>query len=162
MKSLLCAYARYHAWATDILLRAVASIPDADRRADAGLYFRSIHGTLNHLLLVDRLWRGRLMRQPFALGGVGDELEVDFHALAEALRSETAAWELFVASQEDDALGRPFVYRKLSGVETRVMLAHVLLHLFNHGTHHRGQISAVVTRMGQPVPEMDLVDLVRL
>ncbi len=162
MKSLLLRVARYHHWATERVLKAVEPIPDDARKADAGLYFRSIHGTLNHVLLVDRLWRARLLRTPYTVRRLDDELESDFAALDQLLRRETAAWEALVDSFPDDELGAPFTYSMLSGKPSAIRLCDALMHVFNHGTHHRGQISAVVTRLGFPTPETDLVDLVRL
>lgn len=162
MKSLLLMLARYHHWATDRALKALEPIPDDARKADAGLYFRSLHGTLNHLLLVDRLWRARLLRSSYTVRRLDEELESDFGALAESLRRETAAWEARVDTFSDGELGGRFTYSQLSGKSSAIRLGDAFLHIFNHGTHHRGQISAVVTRLGYPTPETDLVDLARL
>ena len=161
MRDLLITHARYHHWATDLVLKFVEPIPDADRKADAGLYFRSIHGTLNHLLLVDRLWLGRFTRKPYTFVTLADELESRFEPLASALRTETAAWAAWVEARSDRELSEPFHYVSVRGVPTTVRLADALLHVFNHGTHHRGQISAIVTRLGFPTPETDLVDFAR-
>ncbi|HMP75104.1 MAG TPA: DinB family protein [Kiritimatiellia bacterium] len=162
MRDLLITHARYHHWATDRVLKSVEPIPDVDRKADAGLYFRSIHGTLNHLLLVDRLWRARFLRTTYAVRHLSDELESEFAPLAESLRRDTATWESLVGSFSEAELDAPFTYATLSGAPTTVRLADALLHVFNHGTHHRGQISAIVTRLGFPTPETDLVDLARM
>lgn len=161
MKSLLLTYARYHRWATEILVASTEPIPDADRKADAGLYFRSIHGTLNHLLLADRIWMSRFTGRWYPVDSLADELESDFARLAAALRAETTEWEPLLHLYTDDALARPFTYTNMRRIPVSIRLADALLHVFNHATHHRGQISAIVTRLGYPPPEMDLVDLAR-
>lgn len=162
MKDLLLTYARYHHWATDRVLESTKPIPDEARKADTGLYFRGIHGTLNHLLLVDRLWLGRFTGSPYPVRDLAEEVDADFATLADSLRRETAAWASFVDGHSESELAKPFTYTSMRGAPTTVRLGEALLHVFNHGTHHRGQISAIVTRLGFPTPETDIVDLVRL
>ena len=162
MKELLHTYARYHGWAMDILLKATDGLSDAQLRAEAGLYFTSVHGTLNHLLLCDRLYRGRLIGQPYRVTSLSAIVEDDRGRLAAALRTETAAWEDIVDSFTEEALASPYTYTNVRGLHTTVKLGDCFLHYFNHATHHRGQISAVITREGLPPAEMDLIDLVRI
>src|SRR5690348_18374029 len=57
-------FARYNRWMNERLYALCATLSDADRKRDRGAFFRSIHGTLNHLLLTDRAWLGRFTRDP--------------------------------------------------------------------------------------------------
>lgn len=162
MKELLRTYARYHGWAMDILLHTTDAWSEAELRADRGLYFKSVHGTLNHLLLCDRLYRGRLIGQPYRVTSLFEVVEEDARRLAAALRAETASWGPIIDSFTDEALASPYHYTNVRGVPTTVKLADCFLHYFNHATHHRGQISAIITQAGLPPAEMDLIDLVRV
>jgi uncharacterized damage-inducible protein DinB len=147
---------RYHQWAGDILLDHLAGLDDDAWYRDEGLFFRSIHRTLNHLLLVDRIWLGRIREKPYEFNGLGDELEVDRHALVAALREQWQAVRDYIES--GDAIGSKTESDITNTQGQRFTLEKVamLQHLVNHGTHHRGQISAVLTRLGHPAPAMDL------
>jgi len=59
MKSRYQMFAGYNAWCNERLYDAAAQVPDADYRADRGAFFKSLHGTLNHLLVGDRIWMRR-------------------------------------------------------------------------------------------------------
>ena len=82
---------RYNAWMNQKIYAVCETIPDAVRREDKGAPFCSIHGTLNHLLLTDRIWLGRFLQQPFAFQSLSQEL---FHDFAELRREREATDEL--------------------------------------------------------------------
>jgi uncharacterized damage-inducible protein DinB/GNAT superfamily N-acetyltransferase len=150
----LLTLARYHRWATKRLLAAVESLPDADYRRQAGLFFGSVHGTLNHLLLADeQLWRPR-----FA-DGVSPQLALDGDRdkLGQRLLAAAAAWLPLLAGWPEPHLNGLLEYRRLGGEAVALPFAATLAHVFNHGTHHRGQISAALTACGQPGPVLDMV-----
>ena len=75
------AMARYNRWMYERIYGHCENLSDAERRADRGAFFRSIHGTLNHLLLGDRLWLGRFLAREFRVGTLADELYEDFSEL---------------------------------------------------------------------------------
>lgn len=157
MRAAMLTLARYHAWATEVLFDAVERLDDAYYRADVRLFFKSVHGTLNHLLVADRVWYGRCLDTPFAVAGLDAELETERGALAGALRAATVRWATWLDTLDDARLAGTLVYRNMSGAAFEQPLTSVLLHVFNHATHHRGQISAALTQAGLAAPEMDLV-----
>ncbi len=156
-------FARYNRWANARLAATVATLAEADYRADRGLFFRSVHGTLNHLLVADRLW---LLR-------IGGEIEGEPpRALDQSLHDDRGDLEVARARQDerltaftdgldDAALARPIAYRNLAGEAFRQPLALVLAHVFNHQTHHRGQIHAALTMGGAAAPALDLMYYLR-
>src|SRR5579871_4543981 len=93
--------ARYHRWAHARLLAALAPIPDRDYYADQGLFFRSIHRTLNHLLLVDLLWHGRLTGKPFAVSGLDQELVKERGRLGEVMLLQAGVLHDLVAGLDE-------------------------------------------------------------
>src|SRR4029434_3118727 len=94
--------ARYNRWMNERLYECCARIPDAERKRDMGAFFKSIHGTLNHLLLADRIWLGRFTGVPFAVTGLDQELYADFAELRrerECTDREIVSWVASLAPE---------------------------------------------------------------
>lgn len=161
VKNHLLTLARYHVWAFETLFDAIRPVDDARYHGDSGLYFRSIHGTLNHLLLGDRVWFGRFIARPYKVGGLDEELESDRERLEDALCEQATCWERWIAERDAAELDGVLDYRNLSGNRFRDPVVPTLMHVFNHATHHRGQVSAAVTRLGFEAPVMDLIYYLR-
>ena len=157
MKNHLITLADYHVWAFEVLYGALLPMGDDQYFADAGLFFRSVHGTLNHLLLADRVWFGRFTDAPYPVASLDAELESDRIELEQAIYAQAGVWETWIGQQSPDGLAGDITYRNLKGAEFHNALTSTLLHVFNHGTHHRGQVSAAVSGFGYDVPEMDLM-----
>lgn len=150
--------ARYHQWATERLLDAVQHLSDADYRRDVGLFFHSIHGTLNHLLVAEhQLWWQRLT--------TGSSPQVQLNAIVHEdrcmvdvqLRTLSARWQGWIATLDAARWDGDLHYTTLRGTTAQVPLAATLAHVFNHATHHRGQITAALTHLGAESPELDLI-----
>lgn len=154
--------ARYNAWAYDRLLTAVAALPDADYRRDLGLFFRSVHGTLNHLLVGEHLlWLVRFAEGISPRLELDAEIEPDRLKLAQRLRDGAARWAPLLATWPEQRWNAQLAYTTTKGETVSLPLAATLAHVFNHATHHRGQITAALTRLGQPCPVLDLVYFLR-
>jgi uncharacterized damage-inducible protein DinB len=150
--------ARYGRWATARLFEAVDALPEVDYRRDVGLFFRSVHGTLNHLLVGEyHLWRRRFADGVSPRLTLDAEVEPDRDRLRQALLDGAAAWEGLVASWPAAHFDGTLDYITTTGRAMSLPFAATLTHVFNHGTHHRGQITAALTAMGRPCPELDLV-----
>ncbi|HRK37113.1 MAG TPA: DinB family protein [Burkholderiaceae bacterium] len=154
--------ARYNVWATQRLLQATEPVNDADYQRDIGLFFKSIHGTLNHLLVGEHLlWYPRFARGASPKAGpalaLDMEVEPDRARLGQALKGGAANWAPLIASWPAERFDGELTYTTLRGTTATLPFAATLAHVFNHGTHHRGQISAALTLLGQPAPELDLV-----
>jgi uncharacterized damage-inducible protein DinB len=148
---------RYHRWAFGRLYQTVHALSDEDYRRDVGLFFGSVHRTLNHLLLVDRVWRGRVDGAPRSYTSLDQELEVDRAALEQAIYAECDAWLAFLEGVPRARFDSMQAFRSLAGKELEMPFATLVLHATNHGTHHRGQISAALTQFGLQAPAMDLL-----
>ena len=154
--------ATYNRWANQRLYAAAAALDDSLFRKDVGVYFKSVHGTLNHLLVADRIWLHRLQRtgeQPTALNAI---LFEDLTALRGARSAEDDRLLGFVAALDAATLDLAWEYRTLNGSPQRQPVREILAHLFNHQTHHRGQAHAALTRLGvvEP-PPLDLLIMQR-
>jgi uncharacterized damage-inducible protein DinB len=160
-KKQLAQMARYHAWATERLLMSVAPIPDEFYSKPCGLFFGSIHGTLNHLLLVDsELWYPRFVQAPTTSLTLDAEVESDRTSLAARLIAATARWSGYVESLDEPALADNLRYTMTTGQARVLPMSGALLHVFNHATHHRGQITAAISMLGFEYQPLDLPFLI--
>jgi len=158
MKQLFVMLAAYNAWCNQRLYDAVAALPDGDYRADRGAFFRSIHGTLNHILVADRIWMRRFTGQGEAPTRLDAILFEEFGSLRDARWREDERIMSYVEGLSDTDLASRFRYQPVTKpVEVEQPLAPALLHVFNHQTHHRGQVHALLTGLGRDAPSLDLV-----
>ena len=151
------ALARYHRWATVRLFEHVDRLGEADYRRDAGLFFRSVHGTLNHLLVAEDLWFPRFADGISNRIALDAELETDRAALRDRLLAAAGRWPPLIAGWPAARLDGRLDYTTTRGVDQSLPFTLTLAHIFNHGTHHRAQITAAITAMGHDCPELDLV-----
>jgi uncharacterized damage-inducible protein DinB len=122
------------------------------------VFFGSLHGTLNHLLLTDRVWLKRLTGEGEHPNRLDAILFEDLKDLLRARLAEDARLKRVISGFSEADLGEVVSYQTMSGQPQRQMLQDILLHLFNHQTHHRGQAHAccsIVT--GQEPPSLDLL-----
>lgn len=157
-QSIFNQHAAYNRWANARLYAAALALPDDAYRRHIGVFFRSLHGTLNHLLVTDRLWLRRLTNE----GEHPDRLDAIIHddrqVLAEARANEDERILTIVSRYDDADLDHPHAYRTTSGQQQQQRIADILLHLFNHQTHHRGQAHACLSILtSQEPPSLDLL-----
>ncbi len=143
-------FARYNRWQNESIYAAAAKLPDGTRKRNMGAYFKSIHGTLNHLLVADWLWLSRMTGEPNAVISLDQELYTDFDELARARVTADDRIDRFVASLTPVRLAEFIAYRRLSGNRAEIVqpLSLALMQLFNHQTHHRGQVSTLLMQCG--------------
>ncbi|MGI9024961.1 MAG: DinB family protein [Burkholderiaceae bacterium] len=157
MSDYFATLARYHRWASERLLESIAPLSDEDYRRDVGLFFDSIHGTLNHLVVTDDLWFARFSEGRSPVIAHDAEASSDRDEVARLLLAAVGRWDGFVASIPPTRYGERFDYRTMRGSDVSLPFAATLGHVFNHGTHHRGQITAAISGAGAKTPELDLV-----
>jgi uncharacterized damage-inducible protein DinB len=154
--------ARYHAWATRRLFESIDALPEADYRGPCGLFFTSLHGTLNHLLVAEEsAWFPRFDTGVSNRVALSAELEPDRSALRARLIDAVVRWQPLIAALEPSRLDGLLGYTTTRGVPQVLPFATTLGHVFNHATHHRGQITAAMTAMGHACPELDWAHLLQ-
>lgn len=149
--------ARYNLWADERLLQHLIPLTNQQYKQNSGLFFKSVHGTLNHQLLGSSAWYSRLSQQSFSFEGLDQELHKDRQSLAEALLQKSRDWINFTDNLPKARFDEILSYHTSKGVEVSLPFAGLLTHAFNHSTHHRGQITAIISRFEYPAPEIDLV-----
>lgn len=153
-------FAGYNAWANERLYAAAAKLTDAEYRADRDAFFKSVHGTLNHLLVGDRIWMQRFTGAGDAPAKLDAILFEDLTPLAAARRAEDAQISQWIGSLGDADFDRSFSCRTITNPMTVTQpLSPALDHFFNHQTHHRGQAHCLLTAISgrDLTPSFDLI-----
>jgi uncharacterized damage-inducible protein DinB len=166
-------FAKYNLEFNGRLFDLLGGLPDDDRKKDVGAFFGSVHATLNHILLADRIWLGRFSK---AFPGVsslhGATLVHEISSLREELyadfpemRAERAATDRVIVDWAEDLtdelLARKMSYRNFQG-DLREHPAWVAVaHMFNHQTHHRGQITTLLHQLGHDPGVTDFIAYVQ-
>jgi uncharacterized damage-inducible protein DinB len=152
------AMARYNRWMNERLYGFCGELADAQRTEDVGAFFKSIHGTLNHLLLADRIWMGRFTGQPFFLKSLDQELHADFDVLRAERAKADADIEAWAATLTDAILDGDLSYTSVvNPAPRRIAMRLAVAHFFNHQTHHRGQLTTLLMQRGIDPGATDLM-----
>ena len=157
MKPYFLMMARYNAWANLRLYKMAGALPEELYRREVGVYFKSLHGTLNHLLVTDRIWMRRLTGEgshPNKLNAIAFD---DFASLQAARTSEDLRIVNYTENLQEADIEKELDYTTLNGTPQRQPICEILAHWFNHQTHHRGQAHAILTLVG--ITEPDPLDL---
>jgi uncharacterized damage-inducible protein DinB len=150
--------ADYNHWANRRLYAVALEMAEELYRCPTGVFFGSLHGTLNHLLLTDRIWLKRLTGEGEHPDRLNAILFEDRNDLVRARMAEDARLIKVVSGYTEAGLGNTVSYQTTSGKPHQQPLEDILLHLFNHQTHHRGQAHACCSiLMGQEPPSLDLL-----
>ena len=151
--------ARYNAWQNDSLMAAADGLSEDERQRDRGAFFRSIAGTLSHLYWGDRTWMSRFAGTEPPGCGIPDSAAMfgdwDSYCLARRQFDQRILdWAHEVAP--DWFAGDLTWYSGAAGREVTKPRSILIVHLFNHQTHHRGQVHAMLTAAGARPDDTDL------
>ncbi|AFY60812.1 DinB family protein [Synechococcus sp. PCC 6312] len=150
--------ASYNRWMNERLYAICDELSDEERKKDRGVFFRSIHGTLNHLLLSDKIWLGRFEGEAFAVTRLDQELFEDFRELQSERENTDLRIDNWSAQLTDEILSGDLVYTSIVNPGLRRYVYWVAVtHFFNHQTHHRGQLTAILSQLGKDYGTTDLI-----
>lgn len=145
----------YTAWASRRLIDAAARLAPEERERDFGTADGSILNTLAHLFASERVWLARLQQAAPA------EFVTDADRRFDVLENEWPRlhqrWKEWASELTDGSCQRPVTYTDLKGNQYTQPLWQPLLHVVNHGTHHRGQVSGFLRALGYTPPPLDLI-----
>jgi len=151
-------FAAYNNWANRTVYQAAADLRPEQLDADSGVFFGSVIGTLNHLLVTDRIWLKRFTGSGEAPDTLDARLFDDLASLAAARETEDQRIISWIDSLSEAQIAAPFHYRSISKpIPVTQKLGPALAHLFNHQTHHRGHVHASLTGFGKPSICLDMI-----
>ncbi len=163
--------AAYNQWMNDKLYQACQSLAPDELTAARGAFFGSITGTLNHLLVADTIWLKRIQQalpqlpalQPLVQVAMPLSLDACLHTELAALSETRVQLDHYLlalaAALDDDDLQQIICYTNIKGVRFNRQLFGLLMHVFNHQTHHRGQVTTLLSQAGVDVGVTDLLAL---
>lgn len=163
--------ADYNRWMNDRMYEAAARLDAAELEADKGAFFGSILGTLNHLAVADTIWLHRFAQHaPFpALGALAgfphpsslrEVIATDLASLRDYRRRLDDLIQRWAAELTPEHLSGTLTYRSMAGVVSSRNFGALLQHVFNHQTHHRGQVSTLLFQSGVDVGVTDLIAVI--
>ncbi len=158
MKQHFMMLAAYNQWANERIYEAASDLSSEELVRDTGAFFGSMIGTLNHILVADRIWMKRFTGEGDASAALDTIIHEDFAKLRAARQAEDRRIVEWVGGQGEKALAGRFTYMTVTDMRTiSQRLAPALDHVFNHQTHHRGQAHMILTVLGRPSVTLDLV-----
>ncbi len=141
--------AAYGAWMNGRLLDLCGRLTDAERKRDLGAFFRSVHGTVDHLVYGDVAWMGRFTGSHMPAKRIGVVVHESWGALDAERRALDARMERWAAEVTEGWLADTMSYVSVNDGKTPVLPRWILVtHMFNHGTHHRGQLTTLMKQLG--------------
>jgi len=156
---MLSLMAQYNLQTDEEMLQIVYQTPEERFFGEAGVYYNSLHGILNHIVLVNLLWMRRITKQFSEFSALTYKYKsIDFAGLKNIVFTEKNDLKVNLLGTDKDlkeicdkmnrnALTEMLNYKTTKGEERSKVMLHVFMHIFNHATHHRGQISAILDQM---------------
>lgn len=152
--------ARYNLWQNRSLYEAASSLSDAERRLERGAFFKSIHATLNHLLWADAMWMSRVSDTPKPTIGISDSVRFrdDWETLKRERRAMDEQMIVWADSLDEAWLAADLRWRSAT-LQTDMTRPRwqAVVHMFNHQTHHRGQVHTMLTAAGAKPEATDII-----
>ena len=173
MRDLFELMASYNTWMNARLYKCASALSPDELCADRGAFFGSVIGTLNHIAVADRIWLQRFAEHPSAHGALeavrllprprslNEILFSDFNELSEHRTLLDGIIEQWARSLTDSQLSQPLCYTTTKGDRICKRFSGLVLHFFNHQTHHRGQVTTLLSQSGRDVGVTDLLALLR-
>lgn len=150
--------AAYNRWMNQKIIALCEQLGDEERKQDRQAFFKSIHGTLNHILVADKIWMGRFIGEPYAAAGLDAELHADFEALKNDRENTDQDIIDWAGSLSDEVLDGTLEYQSvINPAPRRYEMWFAVSHFFNHQTHHRGQLTTLLTQAGLDVGVTDMI-----
>ncbi len=165
-------FAEYNRLMNRRQFEATAQVSDADLRADRGAFFKSLLGTLNHILVGDIIWLGRFSGHPpsaavlSALDSVTPPASLDsilyedLESLAAARAHYDALIVDWIAALSETDLDDCLAYRNMAGKPQHKPMASLISHLFLHQVHHRGQATTLIAQSGVDFGDTDILEII--
>jgi uncharacterized damage-inducible protein DinB len=162
MKAHFRTMAAYNRWANARLYETAGKLSQAELDAPRSGFFPSLMKTLNHILVGDTVWMGRLDGTGHSgVTRLDQVLHGEFAALQAARSAMDARIVAFVGDIAEQRLREMLIYRNMAGEPMETRVDHVLAHFFNHQTHHRGQAHAMLSSTEVAPPMLDLIYYLR-
>ena len=153
--------ADFNAWVNTKIFSACKELVEEEYKKDRKAFFSSIHGTLNHLLVVDRAYISRIEGKDHGLKSLDQILYENLILLEEARIKEDKRLVNLVNNLSKDNIHREITYKGFDASKQNYTINLILITLFNHQTHHRGQIHNMISQAGIQPPQIDIPNFIK-
>ena len=151
--------ANFNTWANTKIFSYCKELDDTEYKKDRGAFFSSIHGTLNHLLVVDRAYISRIEGKDPGLKSLNQILYKNLFQLEEARIKEDKRLVDLVNNISEESIHKEITYKGFE-ISNTYTINIMLITLFNHQTHHRGQIHNMLSQADVKPPQIDIPDFI--
>ena len=146
----------YNEWATGHVLDAASALSEEELSRELGASFGSVRGNLSHIAHAQAIWLSRWTGERFAAPPQPESGRA-IEALRESFRVSHEGLHRFLGTLDEDRLSRQFSYVDTQGNAQQRVLWQAMLHLANHGTHHRAETAMLLTALGHPPRQLDYI-----
>ncbi|HEY0059155.1 MAG TPA: DinB family protein [Flavisolibacter sp.] len=161
MKELLQQFSEYHVWANGLMLQTILQLPEATHTKEVNSSFPSLYKTVVHQWDAESIWWQRMkLEEQVQVPGL--TFRGDLAAAGENWQKQSRQWSEWIAATQEYQLQHEFIYRNSKKEQFKQPVYQVLLHLFNHGTYHRGQLVTILRQLGvDALPSTDFIGWTR-
>lgn len=157
MKELLQQLSAYHVWANRLLFAAITALPEELQRKEVPGSFPSLYKTVLHMWDAEGIWWQRLKLQE-RIVGPASQFSGNFEEASSALLLQNKQWQHWINAAQEHQLQHVFQYQNSRKEQFKEPVFQMLLHLFNHGTYHRGQLVTILRQLGvEKIPATDFI-----
>lgn len=157
MKILLQQYATYNIWANKKLMEVILNLPEEKQMAEVPSSFSSLYKTVLHMWDAESIWWQR-MKLHERLVIPSENFKGSMKDVVNGLAQQSEQWLDWVSSASDIALDHVFQYQNSKKEQFKQPIYQMLLHVFNHGTYHRGQLINMLRQLGvEKLPQTDFI-----
>lgn len=158
MKEILSQLSAYNIWANQLLLDAINQLPEEKQKQEVAGSFKSLYATVLHILDAESIWWQRMKLQE-RITRPGDDFNGSMNELANGLLHQNRQWNKWIINANEHQLQHVFQYRNSKREQFKQPIYQMLLHVFNHGTYHRGQLVNILRQVGEEkIPKTDFIE----
>lgn len=157
MKTLILQLAGYHLWANQLLADAISLLPEEKLQQPVVSSFPSLYATVLHLWDAESIWWQRIkLSEKVIMPSEG--FEGSWKELSQQWLQQSRQWQEWISSSHERMLEHEFIYSNSRKEKFKQPVSQMLVHLFNHGTYHRGQLVTILRQLGvEKVPQTDFI-----
>ncbi|MBD0289476.1 MAG: DinB family protein [Flavisolibacter sp.] len=157
MKELLLQFSTYNIWANELLLCTITKLPEEKQKQVVPSSFESLFKTLLHMWDAESIWWQRMKLQE-RIVAPGENFSGTMNEIATGLLNQNRQWQAWVSDAQERMLEHVFQYQNSKREQFKQPIYQMLLHLFNHGTYHRGQLVNMLRQLEvSPIPQTDFI-----
>lgn len=157
MKILLSQYASYHIWANQLLIERILKLPEELKSQEVISSFNGLAKTLLHMWDAESMWWQRMKLQE-QITRPSENFSGNMQDIIKSLTHQSKQWQEWVMNAQEHMLDHEFIYSNTKREKFKQPIYQMLLHLFNHGTYHRGQLVTILRQLGvTDIPPTDFI-----